>query len=167
MEEIADAELELTSDAEKAEVLVVGYDSEITYEKMTHALRALLMGAKFVATNDDGMLPSEVGYLPGAGAMVGAIRGIIKREPDVIIGKPNTELVNHALESMEIKASDCVLVGDSLHSDILLANRLNMTSVLVMSGNTLADDEIRRSTIVPNYVIPSIAELPGVLLESN
>lgn len=162
-QEMAEAGLMPVAKPELADFVVVGNDLELNYEKLTGALRAILNGAKFIAVNDDGILPTEQGFCPGAGASVGAITGMIKRDPDKVIGKPHSTLVLMALERMQLSARECALIGDSFMTDILLANRHGIYSILVLSGNTGIDQLNAGISPVPNCVLPSIAHVSELL----
>ena len=162
--ELESAGLKVVVKPEEAQYLVAGYDSQINYEKLGLALKSLLAGAKFIATNDDGLLPTEDGYMPGAGAIIGAIRGMVKREPDLLVGKPNDLVLKLALSTMGLKVEDCAFVGDSLETDIMLANKVKMYSILVMTGNTRNKDEIKKSSFKPDCILSSIDEIANFLL---
>jgi len=165
--ELKNAGLKVVVKPEEAEYLVAGYDSQLNYEKLCPALKALLAGAKFIATNDDGMLPTELGYFPGAGATIGAIKGMIKKDPDLLVGKPNDLVLKLALSTMGLKVEDCAFVGDSLETDIMLANKVKMYSILVMTGNTKNEDEIKKSSFKPDCILSSLDEITNFLLLTN
>jgi HAD superfamily hydrolase (TIGR01457 family) len=157
-EDLREAGLEVVQEPERARFLAVGFDRDLSYRKLALALKALLAGARFVAANEDATLPSEEGLLPAAGAMVGAVKGMIRREPEAVIGKPNACFVEKALLRLGICGSECIVVGDSIASDVALAKKMNMPSVLVLTGNTTRGD-VERSALRPDYVIDSIAGL--------
>lgn len=158
--ELNDAKLMITKEPLEANYVVAGFDNTLTYDKLNIALQALLNGAVFVATNDDGMLPIETGFQPGAGAVVGAISGMIKRVPDVVVGKPNTQIIKQALTELGVSSRHALIVGDSLNTDVLLAHNMSMQSILVLSGNTRSTGEIGRNSYAPDYIVDSLADLP-------
>jgi len=124
---------------EEAEFLVVGLDRALTYEKLAGALRALLRGARFIATNVDPTLPAPGGLLPGAGAIVGAIQGM-GFPPEVVVGKPSIIAFKVALATAGVSPEECLVIGDRLETDILGANRAGLDSVLVLTGVTKRED---------------------------
>lgn len=164
--ELERAGLTVVTDPQKAEFLVVGNDMELTYDKLGRALQALLNGALFIATNDDAVLPTEHDYLPGAGATVGAIKGMIRREPDAIIGKPHSIMLEMALTAMQLSAEECVVIGDSLTTDIAMASAHGILSILVLSGNTQPGQLRGEDFPEPDAIIESLACVPSVLLGS-
>jgi len=165
--EILNAGLTVTDNPLEADFLIAGFDNSLSYEKLEKALQALLNGAKFIATNDDGMLPTETGYRPGAGAIIGAITGMIKRPPDVIVGKPNEVIIRQVLKNMDVDISQAVIVGDSLGTDVKLAKNIGMRSILVLTGNTRSLHEIETSSNIPDFIINSLADLPNLLMKAE
>lgn len=165
--EILNAGLTITDDPLEADFLIAGFDNSLSYEKLEKALQALLNGARFIATNDDGMLPTETGYRPGAGAIIGAITGMIKRPPDVIVGKPNEVIIRQVLKNMDVDITQAVIVGDSLGTDVKLAKNIGMRSILVLTGNTRSLHEIETSSNIPDFIINSLADLPNLLLKAE
>lgn len=145
--------------AERAQVVVVGVDFELSYDRMTNVLRALLRGAILIAGNEDGTYPAKTGTFPAAGAFVGAVRGM-GFVPLRICGKPDLWAMREALTLSGFRPGpDCLLIGDRLDSDILGAQRLGIDSILVLTGASTRED-IERLSIRPTYVAD---DLPSVL----
>lgn len=118
-----------------ADHVVVGICRELSYRHLDMALQNLLAGAKFVATNTDVTYPKEGGQVqPGAGAMVGALSGMLKRPPDVVIGKPEPYLVHLILEQFGLPASDVLMVGDRYETDILAGEKAGCPTHMVLTG---------------------------------
>ncbi len=140
-----------------ADYVVAGLDREFTYEKLARALDLIMNGAGFIATNNDAMLPTEYGFLPGAGSMIAAIQAASDVVPDVI-GKPNKPIMDVLLMEYGLKSKECVMVGDRLETDILAGIRAGMRTVLVLTGASGIED-IESSGIRPDSVIDSIANL--------
>jgi len=131
-----DARNASTRNPEKAHYLIAGKDNDLSFSRLTCALRVLQSGARFVAVNCDPTVPSQDGLEPGAGAIVAAITAMVNRDPDVIVGKPGTLLLEMALEQSGLDAAECAIVGDTLETDILAGNRLGLSTILVLSGNS-------------------------------
>jgi hypothetical protein len=62
------------------------------------------------------------------------------------------------LRRLEVQAGEAAIVGDRISTDVAMSRSLGMTSVLVLSGVTAAD-EAARSPQRPDYVIDGIAAL--------
>ena len=56
-----------------ARFVVVGMDRRLTYEKLKVATLLIREGARFIGSNPDKTLPTEEGFIPGAGAMLAAL----------------------------------------------------------------------------------------------
>jgi len=146
-----------------ADFVVVSADRELTWKKLTSALRCLQKGAVFAAPNVDPVYPSSDGMVPGTGAVVAAVSAMVKREPDLMVGKPNPQMLLEAAKSMELSPEECLMVGDSVDSDLAAAKNAGMRSVLVLSGTSSRED-VERSEYEPVAVIDSIADLPRLLV---
>lgn len=116
--------------------VVVGIDHGFTYSKLQFAHAALTRGhAQLIATNRDATYPTEDGEIPGGGSIVAAVVTASGREP-VTIGKPERYAFDMILEASGATPATCVMVGDRLDTDIAAGNRLNLTTVLVLTGVT-------------------------------
>jgi 4-nitrophenyl phosphatase len=118
-----------------ADWVIAGLDRTFSYEKLTGAVRDILAGAHFVATNADALLPVEGGkVLPGAGTMVAAIRAGSAVEP-TIIGKPEPGLYQQGLRRLgNLPPPQVAMIGDRIDTDIVGAQRVGLTTILVLSG---------------------------------
>jgi len=150
--------------AEEAEWIVVGMDRSLTYEKLAQALRALLRGARLLATNEDPTFPTPEGLVPGAGAVVGALRGM-GFPPEIVVGKPSPISFQVALEVLGLGPSEVLMIGDRLDTDIAGAQALGMDTALVLSGVTKPED-LTEARIRPTYVARDLLELVAGARES-
>ncbi|MEM2963246.1 MAG: HAD-IIA family hydrolase [Candidatus Anstonellales archaeon] len=157
--EISNFNISLSA-ASKAEAVAAALDTNFTYKKMGDAANAVRKGAFFIAANLDPTNPVEDGFLPGSGAIVQSIATAAERKPDMVVGKPNTLLLDDILAENSLSRKDTALVGDRLDTDILLANKRNIFSICVLTGST-SKAEISRSRGLykPKAVINSITEV--------
>jgi len=121
---------------ELAEWLVITLHENVTYDDLNQAFRAVRAGARIIATNEDRTFPRQDGDCIDVAAMIGAITYSTGRDVDLVMGKPSSMMAEAALEQLGVEAEDCIVIGDSLPSDIHLAHKANMKSVLVLSGST-------------------------------
>ena len=118
--------------SDSADHIVVGMDPYFSYEKISIALAILLKNGKFIVCNEDCNFPVENNkYLPGCGAMVGAIIGASNKRPDYIIGKPNCYFLKKISEQFHVTKDEVVVVGDSYDSDIQMALNFGCKSILI------------------------------------
>lgn len=147
---------------EGADFVVIGLDADFDYLRLSKAFKAVLAGAEFISTNRDRMFPVEDGFLPGAGAMVGALEASTGVR-SFTIGKPETHLMELILSENKLKPEEVLLVGDSLETDFELAKRMKTGFALVLTGVTKRKDLEGLKGRKPDFVLGSIAELPSLL----
>lgn len=121
--------------APDADVVVVGIDPHVTYRRLAVAAGAIRRGARFIGTNTDATFPSPTGLVPGAGAVLAAVRVASGGEP-LVAGKPEEPAA--ALAQARLGTVSLV-VGDRPATDGLLAKRLKARFGLVLSGVTPPD----------------------------
>jgi len=161
LEELA-ANFRLSEDPDEIDVVVASFDSTFDYRKLNIAFQALRRGARFLATNADATCPVPGGELPNTGAVIGALEGCSQRKVELVVGKPSSLVVEVALERLGRPASECLIVGDSLESDIVMGHRAGMTTALVLTGVTRRA-ELAHAPVQPDHVLESIAEVSRLL----
>jgi 4-nitrophenyl phosphatase len=138
-EALTEAGLRLTTDHEQAEAVVVGMDRECTYARLRDAALAIRRGARFIATNTDRTLPTEIGLIPGAGALVGALQIATDVAPRVI-GKPSREIFMFALRRLGTQTDRTAAVGDRPETDIVGGQRAGLRTIAVLTGAGKAEE---------------------------
>ncbi|GAA0657075.1 HAD-IIA family hydrolase [Salarchaeum japonicum] len=146
------------SESGTADVVVVGYDERVSMDRLTGALRAFGPGTDFVATNRDSTTPHEDGPMPGAGAFVAAVEEMTDHDP-LVVGKPSTRMADVAADILGVPLDECLMVGDNLHTDVLMGDRAGMDTALVLTGVSDRAD-IETTDITPTHVLDSIADVP-------
>jgi 4-nitrophenyl phosphatase len=154
--EIESTGLVVTEDTD-ADYVVVGIHQNLTYERLTRAMRVLLNGARFVAVNEDrAYIGRDGGLVPGAGVFVAALARAAGRRPDVIVGKPSVRILHEAAESVGHPPSECLYVGDNPEVDVPAAHMAGMDALLVLTGVARSAPDRHD---VPEHVLPSVADL--------
>ncbi len=147
----------LTDDHRNADAVVVGLDRHFTYARLREAALAVRNGARFVATNTDRTLPTEIGLVPGAGTMVGALELATDVAPTVI-GKPSAEIFRQALQKLGVDAEHVVTVGDRPETDILGSQAAGLKAIAVLTGVGTAEDFAALQP-PPDWVFADLTEL--------
>lgn len=145
-------------DERNPEYVVVGYDTELTYSKLTKACGLINAGVDYIATHCDKFCPSEHGPLPDAGALLEMLEVTTSRKVKRIFGKPMVDMVCHHIVESGAVPGECVMIGDRIHTDIHMAHSAGMRSILVLSGET-SRDMIESMAKQPDLVLKSIADL--------
>ncbi|KAF6254539.1 phosphoglycolate phosphatase [Scenedesmus sp. NREL 46B-D3] len=152
--------------------VVCGVDPNLSYYKVQYASMCLLLnpGCLFIATNTD----SRGHFTPnlewaGAGATVGAIKGVVEREP-IVTGKPSPFLMQDIAAKHGVQPARSIMVGDRLDTDVLWGLNTGMATLLVMTGVTdqqkLAAQHSSSSGIKPHFVMDSFGDLRRVAREA-
>ncbi len=147
---------------EGVDVVVVGLDRYLTYEKLKIAALAIRQGARFIGTNPDKTLPTEEGFHPGAGSMLAAVEAATDVTPTVI-GKPQTAIFDLALTKLGVGKEGTAVVGDRLDTDILGGYRASLITILVTSGVATRRD-LAGSEVKPDFVFDDLRHLGQVWL---
>jgi 4-nitrophenyl phosphatase len=151
-----------SEDDGRVSAVVVGLDREFTYAKLYAANHAIRSGARFVATNADVTLPTEVGLVPGCGSIVAAITASTGQQPE-IVGKPAGLLFEMACVQMGVPVSEAVAIGDRLDTDIAGANSAGALSVMVLTGVSTRD-EIAAFPARPDLVFTDLNAVLAALI---
>ncbi len=157
----------VTDSTEDAECIVVGYDTELTYQKLID-VSFLLQTKKdipYIATNPDRGCPTEFGLVPDCFAICEAINYAAKRRP-LYIGKPDRFMIEYAVQMSGFSAAEAVVIGDRLYTDIASGVNAGVDTVCVLSGESTLED-IEESDIKPTYIFNDIKEIYGILQEKN
>jgi HAD superfamily hydrolase (TIGR01457 family) len=155
--ELAEAGHHLAARPTDAAWVVVGMDRNLDYASLNQALQALLAGARLLVTNEDATYPTAEGLVPGAGAVVGALRGM-GYAPVAVIGKPSPLAYEIALRELGEPKEKVLVVGDRLDTDIAGGTAAGMDTALVLSGVSSLSD-LARSAIRPTWLAASFADL--------
>ena len=150
------------TEADTVDVMVQGFDRELTYEKLDRACHFLRRGAAFIAANPDWVCPMPADeVLPDCGSICALLTASSGVKP-TFIGKPNRNMIDVIAEMTGIPNEKICAVGDRLYTDIAVAQNAGSVSVLVLSGETdqsMVDAAERK----PDYVLADVHELHGLL----
>jgi len=150
----------LTDDA--PDVAVLGFDTTLTYAKLWRLCDFVRAGVPYVATHPDFNCPTETGYMPDIGAMIAFVAASTGRQPDMVIGKPNRMMVDAAAEHVGIPVHEMCMIGDRLYTDIALGAVAGIPTILVLSGESRAED-VAGSPHQPDYVFPHLGAVADYL----
>ncbi|PCJ52604.1 MAG: HAD family hydrolase [Planctomycetota bacterium] len=147
--------------SENPDAIIMGYDTTINYEKLCTACLNLRRGIPYIASHPDVNVPSEIGPLPDCGSFIELIFTSTGRRPK-IIGKPNKEMATAALNRINGKPENTVIVGDRLATDIELGFQANLSTILVLTGVTTKDD-LEMISQKPDFILDNIKGIPSLL----
>lgn len=136
--------------------VVVGLDYDVTYHKFELATLAIKRGAKFIGTNADTNLPNERGLVPGAGSVIALVECSTQQKA-TYIGKPETIIMEKALERLGLPKDEVVMVGDNYMTDIKAGINFGIDTMLVYTGVSTRE-LVRKQEIAPTIELGSLDE---------
>jgi 4-nitrophenyl phosphatase/NagD protein len=161
--EFAGCGIDLAGREERADVVVVGFDTELAYWKLERACGLIDDGAVFMATHPDLVCPVvNRRYIPDCGSMCQMITNATGKRPSMVFGKPDPSIVEMLRLRMGFDASEIVMVGDRLYTDIALAINAGVAGICVLTGETTRET-LRDSPHQPDFVVESIADITELL----
>jgi 4-nitrophenyl phosphatase len=146
---------------ERVEVVVVGLAREVCYRQLANAALLIRRGAKFIGTNPDPTLPTEIGAMPGAGALLAFLEASTGTKP-LVIGKPNRAIFEQALKQIKAFPGETAMVGDRIGTDIAGGRAAGLWTILLLSGAT-GRSEAEASPISPDWIFDDIQSLAEFL----
>lgn len=136
--------------------VVMGIDRDITYEKLAIACLQVRNGATFLSTNGDIAIPTERGMLPGNGSLTSVVSVSTGVEP-TFIGKPESIIMDQAIEALGLSKEEVIMVGDNYHTDILAGMNAGLDTLHVQTGVT-TKELLSQYERQPKYSIASLSE---------
>jgi phosphoglycolate/pyridoxal phosphate phosphatase family enzyme len=158
LDELQGAGFRLMEEPGEIEFVVASFDRTFEYHKLQVAFDAIRAGARFVATNADRYCPVPGGGLPDAAAIIGAVEGCTGKRVEVVVGKPSPITVRAILDRLQLPASECIIVGDRLETDVRMGQEAGMATAVVLTGVT-TPELLATSDIQPDYVLQRLDEL--------
>lgn len=145
----------------RPDIVVVGFDTTLTYEKLNRACGFIREGSVFLATHLDINCPTENGFMPDCGAFCAAIELSTGADPKYL-GKPFKETVDMVLVRTGEKRERVAFVGDRLYTDVATGVNHGAKGILVLSGETKIED-LESSQVKPDGVYESLGEMKELL----
>ena len=163
-EELRGEGFEVTEKVEDTDCIVMGFDTELTFQKL-HDVSYLLLTRElpYIATNPDLVCPTEFGSVPDCGSVCGMIFNATGKRP-VVIGKPSPLMPQLAMDRLGYSKEETCVIGDRIYTDVKSGLNAGITGILVMSGET-TPEILAESQDKPHLVLESAKEILEVLYE--
>lgn len=156
--ELAQYGVKISEDGKDADTVLLGYDTELNYEKIRTVCDLLDAGAGYYATNCDMVCPIENGrYLPDCGSFADMFENAVKRRPK-FLGKPDRTMIDIIAAERNVPYEQIAMVGDRIYTDVKTGINAGVTSVLVLSGETTLED-FKVSDVKPTFVLDSVKDI--------
>lgn len=141
--------------------VVLGFDTTLTYEKLSLACSLIRRGKPVYGVNPDLNCPVEDGFIPDCGSIAALVKASTGVECE-FFGKPSRHTLSYLLQRTGCRPEELAVIGDRLYTDIAVADQTAVTSILVMSGET-TPEMLETSKIQPDFVMKDLSELAALL----
>ena len=158
-EELRKNSFVITENLDEVDVIVMGFDTELTFKKLEDVSKLLLTrdDIPYIATNPDYVCPTEYGSVPDCGSVCDMIYNATKKRP-LVIGKPEPLMPQLAMQQYGYRKEETVVIGDRIYTDIKSGLNAGVTGVLVMSGETTREI-LDASDEKPHIVLKDAGEM--------
>lgn len=147
---------------EDADIVILGFDTTLTYEKLVIACNLVRAGKPIFGANPDFNCPVEGGgFIPDCGSMARLIEASTGVLPE-FFGKPSRHTLDYIIKTTGYAPWELAVVGDRLYTDIAVAEGTDVTSILVLSGETKLQD-LEKSPIQPDLIFQNLSEMIPLL----
>lgn len=146
------------------DAVIVGFDMTLTYGRLCRAAWWVSQKLLYVATNPDWVCPTDKPViLVDCGSICACIEGATKRNPDVVIGKPDPRMLDGILHRYHLDPSEIAMVGDRLYTDVKMALNANALGVLVLSGEATIEDTYQ-SDVKADVIADNVSKFGDLLI---
>lgn len=169
IKEFEEAGFEMAADdpADRPDILVVAFDMTLCYERLCRAAWWASQGVKYIATNPDKVCPTDQEVvLVDCGSMCKCIEYATGREPDIVIGKPNPDMLRCIQKKYGLAPDEVAMCGDRIYTDVATARNAGSLGVLVLSGETTLETALA-SDPQPAITALNIEEFGKLLIASR
>lgn len=139
---------------QEAETVLIGRKDNIDTEEIKIIANSINNGTKAFCLNKDLTFPTEEGEKPGNGAVVKMLEELTNNQIESL-GKPDKLFIDYLNRN---GLTIDWLIGDRVDTDILLAKKLNVNSILVKTGVTNFMDIDNA-----NYIIKEFDEILDII----
>ena len=149
------------------DVVVAAFDRTLEYGRLCRCAWWVSKGLPYVATNPDWVCPTdEPTILVDCGSICACIEGATGRKPDVVIGKPNPDILYGVLGRLGLEPCEAAVVGDRMYTDVCTALNAGACGVLVLSGESTMETALA-APVPPTLVCRDIEEFGNLLMEAR
>ena len=147
---------------ENPDCVVVGFDTELRYERLKKACFLIEQGCRWLATHPDVAMPGAEGFWPDCGAITAAICATTGKKPDIVLGKPSKYMAQAAIKRSGFEPEQIMMVGDRVETDVRMAKENGMASALVLTGVSEKNQALRAEA---DIIVDDLGQLAQMLLD--
>lgn len=151
---------------DRPDALIVAFDTTLQYGRLCHAAWLAQQGLPYIATNPDRVCPTDQPtVLVDCGSLTTCIEYATGRKPDLVIGKPNPDMLSGIMYRYNLQPDQVAMCGDRIYTDVATAQNAGGMGVLVLSGETTKETALNNDPM-PDITCRDISVL-GDLLEAS
>lgn len=152
---------------DRPDVLVVAFDTTLVYPRLCRASWWAAQGVPYIATNPDRVCPTDQPViLVDCGSICACIEHATGRKPDIVIGKPNPDMLRGIMDRYGYRPDEIAMCGDRIYTDVAMARNAGALGVLVLSGETTLDTAMH-SDPQPPITADTVDTFADLLIESR
>lgn len=165
--EAAGFEMAADDPDDRPDLLVVAFDTTLTYDRLCRAAWWASQGLPYIATNPDRVCPTDrPTILVDCGSLTECISHATGRRPDIVIGKPNPDMLRCIMAKRGLRPDEVAMCGDRIYTDVATARNAGSLGVLVLSGETTLETAMA-SDPVPAITVDTVATFGDLLIQSR
>ena len=145
-------------DEEHPDVVVTSFCTSFHYRDLCRLCDLVREGLPYVATHPDYNCPTKTGFIPDIGSLTAYVAASTGRRPDKVVGKPEAEIIDYALEKLGGRREESCVVGDRLYTDVKSGVNNGLYGIFVLSGEAQLED-LPPSDVKPHLIFDSVKEM--------
>ena len=155
------------NEKEEPELVVVAFDTTLTYDRLCKGTYWIGQGKPYVATHPDTVCPTDLDtILVDCGAVQALIKDVTGREPEAVPGKPDEDMIGGIMDKYGLERDEIMMVGDRIYTDMEMARRAKIPGVLVLTGEATLET-LKESGLTPELVLDNISVLRDLLVQAK
>jgi HAD superfamily hydrolase (TIGR01450 family) len=135
-------------------VVVVGFTPKLNFYMLAYALNCLKAGAKLLTGNYDCSDKFGAYNAPGSACTVEFLRYSLDLD-FINVGKPEKFMLDRIIDLHKLNKSESIMIGDKMATDILLAKKASIDSLLVLTGYE-RPGTYENLAFQPNYILENL-----------
>ena len=145
-------------DEENPEVVVTSFCTSFHYRDLCRLCDFVRAGLPYVATHPDYNCPTKTGFIPDIGSLSAYVEASTGRRPDKVVGKPEAEIIDYALETLGGRPEETCVIGDRLYTDVKSGVNNGLCGIFVLSGEAQLED-LPGSDVKPHLIFGKLADM--------
>ena len=163
IKELLQEGIDVTQNVEKVDVVLLGFDTELTTVKLRNTCEILTeQEVAYIATNPDLACPVSFGFVPDCGSISIMIKNATGKYPK-FIGKPEATMIDIVIDKFGCTKDEAIVIGDRLYTDIKSGLNAGVTTICVLTGEASVES-INEGDTKPTYTIPSVKDIYNILI---